>query len=350
MKKRVVSGIQPTGILHLGNYLGAVKKWVSYQQDNQECFYFIADHHSNTLKLLEKIEEIHNNTGLPPDPRFKEKDNLDDYCIKTAACLLASGIDPKKSCLFIQSQIPQHTELMWILSCITPISWLNRMIQFKEKRNKLDNLNSAGLFTYPILMSADILLYKAQEVPVGQDQLQHIQITRDLAERINKLVNKKILIVPEYTQTDYSKVMSLQNGTKKMSKSDKAKLSTITMVDGQEQLQEKIIKAKTDTFLEIFYDTEKRPEVSNLISIYCALENIKLTEFEKKFEKANLLEFKKELVKSLEKHFLPLCEKTHKLIKSENDYILDVLNEGKKRATVEAKETLDLIKSEFNYL
>jgi len=122
------------------------------------------------------------------------------------------------------------------------------------------------------------------------------------------------------------------------------------MVDGQEQLQEKIIKAKTDTFLEIFYDTEKRPEVSNLISIYCALENIKLTEFEKKFEKANLLEFKKELVKSLEKHFLPLCEKTHKLIKSENDYILDVLNEGKKRATVEAKETLDLIKSEFNYL
>ena len=224
------------------------------------------------------------------------------------------------------------------------------MIQYKEKKNTMDNLNSAGLFTYPILMSADILLYQAEEVPVGEDQLQHIQITRDLGERINKLASKKIVTIPEYTQTNFSKIMSLQNGTKKMSKSDKTKNSSITMVDNYEQIKEKITKSKTDFINKIAYDPEKRPEVSNLISIYCSLENSTIKECEIKFENANFFEFKSELIKSFERNFLPLCEKTHKLIKNENDYILDVLNEGKKRAEKVAEKTLDSIKSEFYYL
>lgn len=344
MLRRVVSGIQPTGILHLGNYLGAVKNWQKLQNSNQ-CFFFIADNHSVTLKLLRELGDNDNNTSNVG----REDPKLNNLVLNTASCLLACGIEPKN--IFVQSHIHEHTELMWILSCITPLSWLNTMIQFKEKSKNNNKNASTGLYTYPILMAADILLYKGENIPVGEDQIQHIEITRTIAQRLNKLCKKEILPIPQYILNNQgSRVMSLQNGNIKMSKSDPNKNACLYLINSEEEIKAKILKAKTDPIRRIDYDLTNRPEVSNLISIYSSLENLSIENVVKKFENASMLEFKQELIKSMCISLLPISERARLLINKEQSYILDILHEGRKRAKEEAGKNIYEIKKNLNYL
>jgi tryptophanyl-tRNA synthetase len=323
MSKRIISGIQPSGILHLGNYLGAIKTWRS---NTNNSLYFIADNHSITTRFNKENTET-----------------INQLTIKTAACLIACGIDEN---LFVQSHIPQHYELMWILSCMTPKSWLNKMIQYKEKSK--DN-NATGLYTYPILMAADILLYKAEKVPVGHDQIQHIECTRDIAIRLNKVCGSDIIPIPEYILSKASRIMSLQNGNTKMSKSDKNTLSCISLIDDEETIRNKIFKARTDPIVGISYEIDRRPEVSNLINIYSALEGISVEEVVKKFENIKMLDFKNEIINSLLKEILPISKKANELLNDEA-YVTKILNEGRDRAIEIASKNLDEIKRNLKYL
>jgi tryptophanyl-tRNA synthetase len=323
MSKRLISGIQPSGILHLGNYLGAIKTWRSQRQNS---LYFIADSHSITTRFYKDNTET-----------------IDELTIKTAACLIACGIDKN---LFVQSHIPQHFELMWILSCMTPKSWLNKMIQYKEKSQ--DN-NATGLYTYPILMAADILLYKAEEVPVGDDQIQHIECARDIAIRLNKVCGVDIIPIPNYLLSKAPRIMSLQNGKVKMSKSDKSSLSCLSLIDDEETIKHKILKAKTDPVVGINYEPENRPEVSNLINIYSALEGISKEEVVKRFENSKMLEFKMEIIKSLCREILPISKKANEIL-NDRGYIKKILLEGKNNASEMAEKNLDEIKRSLKYL
>jgi tryptophanyl-tRNA synthetase len=336
--KRIVSGIQTTGVLHLGNYLGAIKNWKHLQNmPNNDCIFFIADNHSITLKFIRQLEE-------------GEQNNINELTINTAACLLACGVDPRKSPLFVQSQILEHSELMWILSCMTPLSWLNKMIQYKEK-SKNNKYSTTGLYTYPVLMAADIILYKASEVPVGEDQIQHIEVARDIAIRLNKLCKSEVVPIPNYVIPEISsRVMSLQNGKSKMSKSDKDSLSCISLIDSEETIKQKVMKAKSDSIATIYFDIENRPEVSNLLSIYSSLEGITIDEAVKKFENAKMVEFKHEIINVLNREILPITIKANKLISHDRDYIKDVLNEGRKKAKQIAEINLTEIKKSLNYL
>jgi tryptophanyl-tRNA synthetase len=338
--KRVVSGIQTSGVLHLGNYLGAIKNWKIMQQNpDKECIFFLADNHSITLKFIRQLED-----------GAEENTTISDLTINTAACLLACGLDTKKSPLFVQSEILEHSELMWILSCMTPLSWLNKMIQYKEK-SKNSKFSTTGLYTYPILMAADILLYKAEEVPVGEDQTQHIEVARDIAIRLNKLCKADIVPIPNYIIPKHTaRVMSLQNGKTKMSKSDKDSLSCISLTDTEDIIKQKVMKAKTDSITNIYYDTEARPEVSNLLAIYSSLEGISMDETVKRFEHAKMVEFKQELISVLNREVLPITIKANKLISHDRDYIRDVLRDGKQRAKQIAEANLCEIKRALNYL
>jgi tryptophanyl-tRNA synthetase len=334
--KRIVSGIQTSGILHLGNYLGAIKNWKLLQSDStNNCLFFLADNHSITLKFIKQLEE--------------QSSSINELTINTAACLLACGLDTKKSPLFLQSQVLEHSELMWILSCMTPLSWLNKMIQYKEK-SKNGKLNSTGLYTYPILMAADVLLYKAQEIPVGEDQIQHIEVARDIAIRLNKLCKSDVVPIPDYKiPANSARIMSLQNGKTKMSKSDRDSLSCISLTDTEEIIKQKIIKAKTDSISTIYFDLENRPEISNLLNIYSSLEGLSMEETVKKFEQAKMVEFKHELVNSLFREVLPISIKANKLISHDRDYIRDILHDGKQKAKCIAEANLDEIKRALNY-
>lgn len=337
--KRIVSGIQPSGILHIGNYLGAIKNWKNYQETNaKNCYFFIADYHSITTKFLTDYTE------LEKDAKYSH-DNLDDNVFKTAACLLACGLDPNKCNLFVQSQIPSHTNLMWLLSCITPLSWLNKMVQFKEKKNSSNDLSSSGLYTYPILMAADILIYKAEIVPVGEDQIQHIELSRDIANRINKIAKCDLLPIPDYfVDKQSARIMSLQNGKVKMSKSDKSSYACVSLIDDEEKIKKNIMKAKTDSIGNISYDVKERPEVSNLINIYANLENISIDETVKKFENASTQEFKQLLVKSVGDVVGNISHKANALIDKESDYVKDVIREGCKNASEESTKNFEEIK------
>jgi tryptophanyl-tRNA synthetase len=344
---RVVSGIQPSGILHLGNYLGAVKNWVQMQDENdKKCFFFIADHHSATLKFLEDL----NKDEIIDSPIEKNNLNtIEKLTIQTAACLLATGVNPKKVTIFTQSNILPHSELMWILSCMSPLSWLNKMIQYKEK-SKSKDFCSTGLYTYPILMAADILIYKGELVPVGEDQIQHLEITRDIAMRLNKIAKSNVVPSPEYiVNKNSSRVMSLQNGLTKMSKSDKNTHSCLSLIITEEEIKSKITKAKTDSLGKITYDPKQRPEISNLINIYSQIENISVENTVNMFSQCSTFEFKQELIKSLNDFLLPISYKATNLIEKEFDYIRDVLREGKKVANEEASKTLSEVKQSLKY-
>jgi len=338
MKKIIVSGIQPSGILHIGNYLGAVKQWVTYQNSNDnQCFFFIADYHAMTTSLESSI--LHKN----------DKKTLESKSILTLASLISCGLDPKKVTIFNQSHVTEHLELFWIMNCISPLSKLNNMIQFKEKKKLNSESISSGIYNYPVLMAADIALYKANEVPVGEDQIQHIELARDLTERLNVICGKKLFPIPNYKVNKGNRVMSLQNGRTKMSKSDKNHQSSINLLDSYEDIKNKILKAKTDSENIISYDKEKRPEVSNLIRIYAEFENLEIKEVIEKFSNSNLYQFKTELLKSIEINFLPLCEKTRSIMK-DNDYLYDVLNEGRKKAKEIASKNMYELKSHVNLL
>ena len=253
MAKKIFSGVQPTGNLHLGNYIGAIKNFVDLQNEPENnCVFCVVDLHAITLKQ---------------DP-LELKNNIRE----TAATFIASGIDPTKSIIFNQSLVPAHSEGSWILSCIARMGWLNRMTQFKEKAGKDKEKASVGLYIYPVLMAADILLYDATHVPVGDDQKQHLELCRDIAQKFNNDYNvKDVLVPPEpLIQKQFSRIMSLKDGQKKMSKSDDSDLSRINLTDDKDKIVNKIKKAKTDTLPLPFKDDDlaNRPEVKNLFGIY----------------------------------------------------------------------------------
>ena len=316
MSKKIFSGVQPTGNLHLGNYLGAIKNFVDLNNDNtNECIFCVVDLHAITVKQ---------------DPKELKK-NIQE----TVATFIASGIDPKKSIIFNQSEVSAHAEGAWILSCIARMGWLNRMTQFKEKAGKDKEKASVGLYSYPVLMAADILLYDATHVPVGEDQKQHLELCRDIAQKFNNdFEAPNFLKVPEpLIQKQFSRIMSLKDGTKKMSKSDPSDLSRINLTDDKELIINKIKKAKTDTMPmpTIEENLEKRPEVENLLGIYSSLTDQKLEQSKKEFTGKNFSNFKESLSDVVVEKIAPISKEIKKLLNNES-YLDNILFEGSQKA------------------
>ena len=316
MKKKIFSGVQPTGNLHLGNYIGAIKNFVSLQNDkNNECVYCVVDLHAITVKQ---------------DPKIL-KNNIRE----TTAAFLASGLDSKKSIIFNQSMVSAHSEGSWILSCVARMGWLNRMTQFKEKAGKDKEKASVGLCIYPILMAADILLYDSTHVPVGEDQKQHLELSRDIAQKFNLEFNEpNFFIAPEpLIQKNFARIMSLKDGSKKMSKSDPSDLSRINLNDSKDEIINKIKKAKTDT--QPLPDDEKnlreRPEAENLLGIYSSLNNQSFKDTINEFSGKNFSEFKNNLSELIVEKISPISNEINKLLK-DNSFIDGVLKEGAEKA------------------
>ena len=316
MSKKIFSGVQPTGNLHLGNYLGAIKNFVELSKDNKnQCIFCVVDLHSITTKQ---------------DPK-KLRDNINE----TVASFIASGIDPKKNIIFNQSRVPAHSEAAWILSCVARMGWLNRMTQFKEKAGKDKEKASVGLYSYPILMAADILLYDATHVPVGDDQKQHLELSRDIAQKFNNEfeVENFFKIPDPLIQKEFSRIMSLKDGLRKMSKSDSSDASRINLTDNKDQIINKIKKAKTDTF-PMPKDTEElesRPEARNLISIYSSLTNTKIEKNIEILSGKNFSEFKESLSQVLVDKIEPITKEIKKLL-NDRSYIEQILDKGSKKA------------------
>lgn len=306
--KRLLSGIQPTGSLHLGNYLGAVKNWVQLVNDGYESFIFIANLHSITV---------------PQDPHA-----LKEQTMQMAASLIACGLDPKKCTLFIQSTLPEHSELAWILSCFTPVGWMNKMTQFKEKSGKYKENASTGLFVYPILQSADILIYQPDFVPVGEDQKQHVEITRDIAQSFNRGVNKEFFKIPEPMIIGSSaRIKSLRDGAKKMSKSDESDYSRINLNDDPDTIMLKFKKAKSDSIEKIYFDKENRSEVSNLLNIYASLSSKSVEQIEAEYSNKTISAFKKDLAELTIQTLEPIRNTLNSLAKDQG-YLAKILEEG----------------------
>ena len=327
MGKKIFSGVQPTGNLHLGNYLGAIKNFVKLNNEDQnECIFCIVDLHAITVAQ---------------DPK-KLKDNI----YETAATFIASGIDPKKSIIFNQSSVSAHSETAWILSCVARMGWLNRMTQFKEKAGKDKEKASIGLYSYPVLMAADILLYDTSHVPVGDDQKQHLELCRDIAQKFNNDFNvDDFFKIPEpLIQKKFSRIMSLRDGTKKMSKSELSDLSRINLTDDKDQIINKIKKAKTDTLPlpATSADLEKRPEAKNLMSIYSSIIDVNLDDTINKFSGKNFSEFKENLSQVLVDKIIPISNEIKKLLK-EKSFLDQILDSGCKKADRIASEKLKKI-------
>ena len=328
MSKKIFSGVQPTGNLHLGNYIGAIKNFVSLQNDPENfCIYCVVDLHAITLKQNAK--------------------DLKKNIRETAAAFIASGLDYKKSIIFNQSLVSAHSEGSWILGCIARMGWLNRMTQFKEKAGKDKEKASIGLYIYPILMAADILLYDATHVPVGEDQKQHLELTRDIADKFNLDFNSPdFFITPEpLIQKNFSRIMSLKDGTKKMSKSDPSEFSRINLNDSSDQILNKIKKAKTDT--EPLPDNEnglsKRPEAANLLGIYSSLSDQTLSNTINEFSGKNFSEFKKKLASLIIDKISPISFEINKLLKDEM-FIDKVLKDGAEKADEIASKKIENLK------
>lgn len=306
--KRIFSGIQPSGTITLGNYIGALKQFVELQKE-YECYFCIVDQHAITV---------------PQDPQTLRKN------IKSLAALyLAVGIDPEKATLFIQSEVPAHAQAGWMLQCVSYIGELERMTQFKDKSAGKEAV-SAGLLTYPPLMAADILLYSANLVPVGEDQKQHLELTRDLAERFNKKYGE-IFTIPEISLPKVgARIMSLQDPTKKMSKSDPNQKAFISLLDEPKQIEKKIKSAVTDSDGTIKYDRENKPGISNLLAIYSILSNKTIEELEKEYAGKGYGEFKADLAKVIIEELSPIQERYAKLIDSQE--LDDILDRGAEKA------------------
>ena len=316
MLKKIFSGVQPSGNLHLGNYLGAIKNFVDLQnQKETECVYCIVDLHAITVK--------------------QEPKELKKNIRETLATFIASGIDYKKSIIFNQSSVSAHSEGAWILSCVARMGWLNRMTQFKEKAGKDKEKASVGLYAYPVLMAADILLYDATHVPVGHDQKQHLELCRDIAQRFNSDFNvPDFLKTPEpLIQKNFSRIMSLKDGTKKMSKSDPSDLSRINLTDDKDLIVNKIKKAKTDSMPmpSIKEDLNKRPETDNLLGIYSSLSNQDLEQSKNEFNGKNFSEFKEKLSDLLVEKISPISKEIKRLL-NDAKYLDNILLEGSQKA------------------
>jgi tryptophanyl-tRNA synthetase len=319
----VLSGVQPTGNLHLGNYLGAINNWVKMQHEHESLF-CIVDLHAITVR--------------------QNSNELRESVLSVAAAYIACGIDPKKSAIFCQSAVREHTELAWILSCNAPIGWLNRMTQFKEKAGKNREKAALGLYSYPVLMAADILLYKATHVPVGDDQKQHLELARDIAGAFNRNYETELFPSPEpIIIGDTTRIMSLRDGTSKMSKSDPSDNSRINLTDNTDLIAKKFRKAKSDMEEGISYDVEKRPEVSNLIGIYSALSNLSRDEIINKYANAGMAEFKSDLTTiAVEK--LSKISSTIKELRENQDYLEEILSAGRDKARAIANTTMQEVR------
>ena len=316
MSKKIFSGVQPTGNLHLGNYLGAIKNFVDLNNDTaNDCIFCVVDLHAITVKQDSK--ELKNNIQ------------------ETVATFIASGIDTKKSIIFNQSGVPAHAEGAWILSCVARMGWLNRMTQFKEKAGKDKEKASVGLYSYPILMAADILLYDSTHVPVGNDQKQHLELCRDIAQKFNNdFKADNFFKVPEpLIQKEFSRIMSLKDGLKKMSKSEISDLSRINLTDDKDQIVNKIKKAKTDPqpMPSTIKQLDERPEAKNLIGIYTCLMNTTFEKSVEKFSGKNFSEFKDHLSEIVVDKISPISNEITKLL-NEKGYLDEILKEGGNKA------------------
>jgi tryptophanyl-tRNA synthetase len=316
MTKKIFSGVQPTGNLHLGNYLGAIKNFVELNNDNKnECIFCVVDLHAITIKQDSK--ELRNNIR------------------ETVATFVACGIDPKKSIIFNQSKVSAHSEAAWLLSCVARMGWLNRMTQFKEKAGKDKEKASIGLYSYPILMAADILLYDASHVPVGEDQKQHLELCRDIAQKFNNDYKAKdFLKVPEpLIQKEFSRIMSLKDGTKKMSKSELSDLSRINLNDDKDTIINKIKKAKTDPLPlpSNIEELNERPEVKNLLGIYSSLTDTTLEKSLKNFEGKNFSVFKENLSQVMIEKIEPISNEIKKLT-NDKEFLDKILIDGYNKA------------------
>ena len=324
MKKKIFSGVQPTGNLHLGNYLGAIRNFVELNNDDENnCIFCVVDLHAITVKQ---------------DPK-----ELRDNIRETVATFVGCGINPEKSIIFNQSSVSAHSEAAWLLSCIGRMGWLNRMTQFKEKAGKDKEKASVGLYSYPILMASDILLYDTTHVPVGEDQKQHLELCRDIAQKFNNdYAVDDFLKVPEpLIQKEFSRIMSLKDGTKKMSKSEISDLSRINLTDDENLIINKIKKAKTDILPlpSNPNELESRPEAKNLLGIYSSLNNLTLDQSIKEFSGKNFSEFKEKLSQVLVEKMKPISFEIKKL-KSDREYLDKVLLDGQKKANEFASKKL----------
>jgi len=323
-RMRVFSGVRPTGELHIGNYLGAMKQWIELQE-KAECVFCIVNWHAIT-------------TPFKPD-------ELQKNILETAIAYLAAGLDPEKCILFVQSQVKEHAELTWLLGTICPLGELKRMTQFKEKSKKHPEYVNAGLLNYPLLMAADILLYKTDLVPVGIDQKQHVELTREIARRFNKkfgqVFKEPKVLLPKVGM----KIMSLQNPKKKMSKTDDP-AGCIGLFDEPEEIKKKIITAVTDPGRKIIFDPQKKPGISNLLTIYSLFAGKSVKNLEKKFKGKGYEEFKKSLILLLTNSLEPFRRKRKELLPREV-YIKEILNQGAKKARVITQSTIQEVRQKI---
>ena len=330
--KKIFSGVQPTGNLHLGNYIGAIKNFVDLQNENNECIFCVVDLHAITVKQ---------------DPKIL-KQNIRE----TAATFLACGIDPKKSIIFNQSSVSAHSELSWLLSCIARMGWLNRMTQFKEKAGKDKEKASVGLYIYPVLMAADILLYDATHVPVGEDQKQHLELARDISKKFNTdFDSPDFFKIPEpLIQKNFARIMSLKDGNKKMSKSDPSELSRINLTDTESEIINKIKKAKTDNslFPTNGNDLKSRPEIENLVGIYSSLSGKKIDSLFNEFKDKNFSFFKEQLSDVIIKKISPISKEIKRL-NQDPSYIDQVLQDGSEKAYELSSKKIKDIKKKFGF-
>lgn len=324
MKDRVFSGIQPTGSIHIGNYLGTIRHWVTIQAEF-EAIFCIVDLHALTIPqrpevLKSKIREI-------------------------GSLLLASGVDPKRSAVFVQSHTSAHAELAWILNCFIPMGWMQRMNQFKEKSKKQKQSVSVGLFIYPALMAADILLYQTDLVPVGEDQKQHLELTRDVAERFNSLYGQTFTLPEPSIPKLGARIMALDDPTKKMSKSEMRSAHAIRLLDSSDEIRWKVMSAVTDSRREIRFDAS-RPGIYNLLAIYQLFTGLSTSEIEARFEGKGYAEFKRELAEVIIESLQPLQSRYRALI-AEANYVDSVLAEGASKVRPTPEKTLATVKEKI---
>lgn len=322
---RIFSGIQPTGNLHIGNYLGAVRRWADLQNGNGTIF-CIVDLHAITV---------------PQDP-----EKLREAILDVGITLLASGIDPDKSTIFIQSHVPAHAELGWIMNTFTPMGELERMTQYKDKKEKS---TFAGLFNYPTLMAADILLYKTESVPVGEDQVQHIELARALAERFNNRFGEAFVLPKADVQKETARIMSLTDPAKKMSKSDESDKSRINLRDTPDAIRAKIKSAVTDSSSEIKYDPKEKPAVSNLLDIYSSFSSTPVASIETEFQGKSYVEFKDALAEIIVAGLTPFQQRYSELQKERSE-VLELLKRGAEKATAIADPMLASVKEKIGFI
>ncbi|WP_282940429.1 tryptophan--tRNA ligase [Paenibacillus sp. RC67] len=324
--KRVLSGMQPSGLPTLGNYIGAMKNYVELQHTH-DCYFMVVDLHAVTV---------------PQDPAA-----LREQTEAVAALYIAAGLDPAKATVFLQSQVHQHAELGWLMTTLTYMGELERMTQFKDKAEGKESVG-AGLFTYPSLMAADILLYNADLVPVGDDQKQHLELTRDLAHRFNQRFGDTFTIPDPYIPKVGARIMSLDDASKKMSKSSTNQGSFIAMLDAPDVIRKKISRAVTDSGREVKFDPQNKPEVSNLMSIYAQCSDKSIADIEAQYEGQGYGPFKKELAEQVVAHLEPIQQRYYDIRKSGE--IRNILRQGAERASVEAEKILNTVKEKMGFI